>query len=241
LFPWAIGSLVSVAACSSASPPEDTTTRAREIEAGDELESHGVHFIEAAGTAERATLTFEDEARNVIGGARIERLDDLRAEIDWRGAHWQVRAGGDLDDPAELTRDGVAVPAEDPEGEEASEVVGLALQAAQLPSGAADAASVSAAARSCQKVGQSCGGLFRSPNCCEKTCVGAGFRAGTCQAPHPIRCVKRSTYCGGSISIGGIGKRSSLYRCNGNGKVPSFVEVCSRGCSVHPGNDDSCR
>ncbi len=50
-------------------------------------------------------------------------------------------------------------------------------------------------------------------------------------------CFVGGTYCGGDkIS----GNSSTLYRCTGTG-APAIVAHCSRGCSVNPGSDDSCR
>lgn len=45
-------------------------------------------------------------------------------------------------------------------------------------------------------------------------------------------------YCGGDKVSGG--SKNTLYRCNGPGRA-TVVRVCSAGCSVHSGTDDTCK
>ncbi|MBX3228974.1 MAG: hypothetical protein KIT84_41415 [Labilithrix sp.] len=49
-------------------------------------------------------------------------------------------------------------------------------------------------------------------------------------------CVAGGTYCGGGKVKG---DPSTLYRCNATG-APTVVEVCTNGCTVNPGRNDSC-
>ena len=49
-------------------------------------------------------------------------------------------------------------------------------------------------------------------------------------------CVEGGSYCGGDKVTG---DKKTLYRCNGK-KTPTVLKVCSAGCSVNPGKDDSC-
>ncbi|MFT3697835.1 MAG: hypothetical protein QM831_32140 [Kofleriaceae bacterium] len=52
----------------------------------------------------------------------------------------------------------------------------------------------------------------------------------------PEPCVAGSNYCGGDKVAG---DPSTLYECNGGG-VPHAIKVCSNGCTVNIGNDDTC-
>ena len=50
-------------------------------------------------------------------------------------------------------------------------------------------------------------------------------------------CVPGGYYCGtDKVS----GARNSLYRCTAD-RTASFVRACNHGCSINPGEDDSCR
>jgi hypothetical protein len=50
-------------------------------------------------------------------------------------------------------------------------------------------------------------------------------------------CVVGGLYCGGDKLSG---NKNTLYRCNAEGRG-DVVKVCSKGCSVNPGSDDSCK
>ncbi len=51
-------------------------------------------------------------------------------------------------------------------------------------------------------------------------------------------CSPGGFYCGGDKVKG---DPRSLYKCDSDGHGASKVEVCARGCAVHPGQDDACR
>lgn len=53
----------------------------------------------------------------------------------------------------------------------------------------------------------------------------------------PRECVTGGHYCGGDVVAG---DPMTLYQCN-NGGVPLARGVCSSGCIVRPGDDDTCR
>jgi hypothetical protein len=50
-------------------------------------------------------------------------------------------------------------------------------------------------------------------------------------------CVVGGFYCGGDKLSG---NKNTLYRCNAEGRG-DVVKVCSKGCAVHAGSDDSCK
>jgi hypothetical protein len=68
---------------------------------------------------------------------------------------------------------------------------------------------------------------------------GGGCRIGAetdaCDAP--LLCTPGGYYCGGDKIDG---DPNVLYRC-GDAGTPTVVRTCPNGCSINPGNDDSCR
>lgn len=56
--------------------------------------------------------------------------------------------------------------------------------------------------------------------------------------PQPGTCVPGGFYCGGDKVTGNA---NTLHRCNADGKTAAVVRACKHGCSVNPGDDDSCR
>ena len=51
-------------------------------------------------------------------------------------------------------------------------------------------------------------------------------------------CSPGGLYCGGDKVSGSPG---NLYRCGADARSASLVRACAHGCSVNPGDDDSCR
>lgn len=51
-------------------------------------------------------------------------------------------------------------------------------------------------------------------------------------------CVAGSKYCGGDVVTG---NKDTLYKCGADGVSTSVIKKCANGCSVNPGNDDSCK
>lgn len=68
--------------------------------------------------------------------------------------------------------------------------------------------------------------------------VRAGKPAGGGSSGGGSSCEPGGFYCGGDKVAG---SSNTLYRCDAGGKSATKVRACAHGCSVNPGEDDSCK
>lgn len=156
-----LASTLAFLGCAGETGSEDTQPSSAEPTiAGDELQALGVHYFDARGTAENATITFFDDKRSIIGGAQLARGTEAEFDIRWKGVHWEFKGS---EDNATISKDGTLVDGEAAKAyEEAESATELAIEQANLPSAVAHAEK-----KSCLKNGSKCGyTLFGSKKCC---------------------------------------------------------------------------